>query len=70
MVWWYAIFEGLDTENYEVVDFDGGYYLTFAYVDGDDTEHDKRITRHLSTSEALKCSSLMYGRITILWGIL
>lgn len=41
MVWWYAIFEGLDTENYEVVDFDGGYYLTFAYVDGDDTEHDK-----------------------------
>lgn len=35
LVWWWAISEGMDNGGYEEVDFDGGYYLTYVYKDGD-----------------------------------
>lgn len=36
LVWWWALSEEMDDGGYEVIDFDGGYYLTYAYKDGDD----------------------------------
>lgn len=36
LVWWWALSENMDSGDYEVVDFDGGYYLTYTYKDGDD----------------------------------
>lgn len=36
MVWWWALSEDMDANSYEMVDFEGGYYLTYAYKDGDE----------------------------------
>lgn len=36
MVWIYALSEGMEAEGQEVIDFSGGYYLTYAYKDGDE----------------------------------
>ncbi len=36
MVWWWALNEDMDANSYDVVDFEGGYYLTYAYKDGDE----------------------------------
>lgn len=36
MVWWWALNEDMDSGSNEVVDFDGGYYLTYTYRDGDE----------------------------------
>lgn len=36
MVWWWALSEDMDNGGYEVVEFHGGYYLTYAYKDGDE----------------------------------
>ena len=35
-VWLWALSEGMDDGGYEIIDFDGGYYLTYAYKDGDE----------------------------------
>ncbi len=39
LVWWYALIEGMDTDGRDVVEFDGGLYLTYAYRDGDEAEN-------------------------------
>lgn len=36
MVWIYALTDDMETGDYEVIDFAGGYYLTYAYKDGDE----------------------------------
>ena len=36
MVWIWALTEGMDDGGYEVIDFEGGNYLTYFYQDGDD----------------------------------
>lgn len=36
MVWWWALAEGMDDRGYERVAFDGGYYLTYVFRDGDE----------------------------------
>jgi len=36
MIWWWALNEDMDSCGNEVVDFDGGYYLTYTYKDGDE----------------------------------
>lgn len=41
LVWMYAITEGLDTQGFEVMDFDGGMYVTYFYQDGDDETNAK-----------------------------
>lgn len=41
MVWWWALSEDMDNGGFEVVDFDGGYYLTYAYKDGYEEENGK-----------------------------
>jgi hypothetical protein len=36
MVWWWALSEGMDDGGHERVAFDGGYYLTYTFRDGDE----------------------------------
>lgn len=36
MVWMWALSEEMDPGENEVINFDGGYYLTYAYKDGDE----------------------------------
>jgi len=36
MVWWWALSEDMDRGGNEVVDFEGGYYITYVYKDGDE----------------------------------
>jgi len=36
MVWWWALNDDMDSGSNDVVDFDGGYYLTYTYRDGDE----------------------------------
>ena len=36
MVWIYALTDDMEAEDHEVIDFEGGYYLTYAYKDGDE----------------------------------
>ena len=42
LVWMYALIDGVDTLDYETIDFEGGYYVTFTYQDGDDKTRDSR----------------------------
>jgi hypothetical protein len=41
MVWWWALSEGMDPGGNDVVDFDGGYYLTYVHRDGDEQANDR-----------------------------
>ncbi len=34
-VWMWALAEGMDDGGYQVIDFEGGTYITYAYRDGD-----------------------------------
>ena len=36
MIWLWALCEGMDTGGYEVVDCEGGCYLTYTFWDGDE----------------------------------
>lgn len=37
MVWMWALADGMDDGGNEIIDFDGGLYITYAYKDGDDS---------------------------------
>lgn len=39
LVWIYALTDYMDAEGYEVFDFEGGYYVTYHYKDGDHEEN-------------------------------
>lgn len=39
MEWWWALADGMPDGGFEKVTFDGGYYLTYFYRDGDDAEN-------------------------------
>nr|WP_314463043.1 hypothetical protein [uncultured Clostridium sp.] len=41
MVWIWALSEDMDDGGNEVIHFDGGYYLTYAYKDGDEETNGK-----------------------------
>ncbi|MNN02114.1 hypothetical protein D3C81_1147600 [compost metagenome] len=41
MVWIWALTESGETGGFDTLDFEGGYYLTFDYRDGDDEARDK-----------------------------
>jgi hypothetical protein len=41
MVWIFALSEDMDDGGNEVIHFDGGYYLTYAYKDGDEETNKK-----------------------------
>jgi hypothetical protein len=36
MVWMWALSEDMDAKDHEQIAFEGGYYLTYAYKDGDE----------------------------------
>ena len=44
LVWLYALSEGMDNGEYEVVDCEGGFYVTYTYRDGDE-ETNQRLNR-------------------------
>lgn len=39
LVWWYALVEGMDIAGRDVIEFDGGMYLTYVWRDGDEAEN-------------------------------
>jgi len=41
LVWWFALTDETPSGSYEIVDFEGGYYLTYAYKDGDEETNSK-----------------------------
>lgn len=41
LVWIYALTDEMDAEGFEVMDFEGGYYLTYHYKDGDHEANDR-----------------------------
>ncbi len=52
MVWIWALSEDMDNGGNAVVDFDGGYYLTYAYRDGDGETNEKLYSEALKYIEA------------------
>jgi hypothetical protein len=57
MVWIWALSEDMDDGGNEVLDFDGGYYLTYAYKDGDEESNEKLYTdalKYIENSEVLE----------------
>lgn len=36
LVWWWALAEGMDDGGFEHVEFDGGYYLCYNFIDHDE----------------------------------
>lgn len=51
LVWMYALADDMDTEGYETLDFDGGYYVTYHYKDGDEAENERLYTEVLALIE-------------------
>ena len=41
MMWIWALSEDIDAGGNEVIDFEGGYYVTYAYKDGDEEANEK-----------------------------
>lgn len=41
MVWIWALSEEMDPAGNEIIEFEGGCYLTYAYKDGDEEAHNK-----------------------------
>mgnify|MGYP001038526767 CR=1 FL=1 len=37
--WWWALEDGMDLGGNAVIDFDGGFYLTYTFKDGDEEEN-------------------------------
>lgn len=37
--WWYALAEGMDAGGFQTLQFEGGCYLTYAYMDQDEEEN-------------------------------
>lgn len=41
LVWWWALAPGMDDGSYEHVHFDGGYFLTYTFVDQDNETNNR-----------------------------
>lgn len=41
LVWWWALAEGMDDGGFEHVEFDGGYYVCYNYIDHDEETNGK-----------------------------
>nr|WP_307990349.1 hypothetical protein [uncultured Niameybacter sp.] len=51
MVWMWALTEDMDDGGYELIDFEGGYYLAYAYQDGNDIANEKLYNKALKYIE-------------------
>ena len=58
LVWWYVINEDIKTIGYEKLDFDGGYYITYHYKDGDSKENEQLYAKALKYIEESKILEL------------
>lgn len=56
MVWWWALSEDMDDGGNEVVDFGGGYYITYVHKDGDEETNGKLYNKAL---EYIKNSDIL-----------
>lgn len=57
MVWMWALSEDMNDGGNEVIHFDGGYYLTYAYKDGDEEANGKLYgdaLKYIETSDVLE----------------
>ena len=57
LVWIFALSEGIDSGGNEVIDFDGGFYLTYTYKDGDEDTNEKlynEALKYIEESEVLE----------------
>lgn len=57
MVWIWALSEDIDDGGNETIDFEGGYYLTYVYKDGDEEAHRKlyeEALKYIEHSEVLE----------------
>ena len=57
MIWIWALSEDMDNGGHEIIDFEGGYYLTYAYKDGDNEANNKlykEALEYIETSEVLE----------------
>jgi hypothetical protein len=57
LVWWWALSEGMDNGGFEVIDFDGGYYLTYVCKDGDEEANNNlynEALEYIKNSDILK----------------
>lgn len=52
MIWFWALSEDMDNGGHEIIDFEGGYYLTYAYKDGDNQANNKLYKEALEYIEA------------------
>lgn len=52
MIWMWALCEGMEDGGNEVINFDGGYYLTYVYKDGDEEANGKLYSEALKYIEA------------------
>ncbi len=41
LIWMFASFDTLDTKEFPLMDFDGGLYVTYFYIDGDQAENER-----------------------------
>lgn len=41
MVWIYALTDYMEPQEYQTFDFDGGFYVTYHYTDGDNKENER-----------------------------
>jgi hypothetical protein len=51
LVWIYALTDYMDCGGYECIDFEGGYYVTYHYKDGDQQENNRLYHEALSWIE-------------------
>jgi hypothetical protein len=57
MIWIWALTEDMDDGGNEIIDFEGGYYLTYVYKDGDEETNGKlyrEALKYIEDSEVLE----------------
>lgn len=57
LVWIWALSEGMDDGGNEILDFEGGYYLTYIYKDGDEEANQRlygEAIKYIEESEVLE----------------
>lgn len=52
MIWIWALSEDMDDGGHEIIDFEGGYYLSYTYKDGDSEANNKLYKEALEYIEA------------------
>lgn len=70
LVWWWALSDDMDYGSNEVVDFEGGYYVTYFFKDGDEETVESYIIKPWNILRFLIFSNWISDKIIMLWDIL